>query len=137
MTPLPRDIKQEALWVVRGYRRRKAAYYAARRAVLEGSSCQYESYRLPNGEEARSYGGHGSSASRTSEDRALRLEAIDRRYEARSFRAVDQARREIGKDIQNADMRRDLQNAIIMNCGSRFSTAERVIPGTTKKARKD
>lgn len=42
---LPEDIKQECIWIVHGYKRRVAAYLEARRDVIDGTECKYETVK--------------------------------------------------------------------------------------------
>ncbi|BAL01511.1 hypothetical protein OBV_43120 [Oscillibacter valericigenes Sjm18-20] len=38
---LPYDIRQECLWIVRGYDRRVKAYHEARREIIDGVACGF------------------------------------------------------------------------------------------------
>lgn len=38
---LPYDIRQECLWIVRGYDQRVKAYHEARREIIDGTACGF------------------------------------------------------------------------------------------------
>ncbi len=104
---LPYDIRQECLWIVRGYDRRVKAYYEAVRQIADGSS--NDNAGMPS----------GSRCSRTVEGKAEKLLAIEKWPETRKMRAVAQAKIHIGADLENEELRRRLADGIVLNCKSR------------------
>ena len=117
---LPYEIRQECLWIVRGYNRRVKAYYDAVRDVIGGSV----SDSLPR----------SSDTGRPSESKAARLQAIEEWPETKKMRAVETAKRHIGDDLQNEELRQRLADGIILNCENRHKFPFRYLnlPGIEK-----
>jgi len=111
---LPYDVRQECLWIVRGYDRRVKAYHEARRDVIDGTACGFEDKK--NGE--RVYLPHGSGEGRPDENKMEQLAAIEDWPETRKMRAVKQAKLHIGLDLQNEELRQRLTEGILLNCKS-------------------
>lgn len=111
---LPRDIQQQCLWIVRGYERCKKEYNARRREILEAGGEHYTTYKV-NGEERRAYLPSSNTASRTTEDKQMQLEGLERTLVFRQMRAVEHARDRVGAGLPEmlADL---LREAIMLNC---------------------
>ncbi|MEA4919369.1 MAG: hypothetical protein VB078_00375 [Clostridiaceae bacterium] len=114
---LPWDIKQECLWIVRGYDRRAKQYIAWRQEVIESGGANYITY-VQDGEECRAYMPRGNQTTHAVEDKQLRLEAIEHYPEVIKMRAVEHAKLRIGVDLQNEESRQRLTNGIMLNCES-------------------
>lgn len=114
---LPYDVRQECLWLIRGYERRKLAYKAARREVLGQSGAKYQTVTDPedSGKTIRVYPPHSNLAGRTTESVAQRLEEIEYWPETQRMRAVEKARAGIGADLPE-NQRGELVRAIMINC---------------------
>ena len=119
---LPYEIRQECLWIVRGHSRRVKAYYNAVRDVIGGSGAAADG--LP----------HSSDTGRPSESKAARLQAIEEWPETKKMRAVETAKRHIGADLQNEELRQRLADGIILNCENRneFPFRYMNLPGISK-----
>lgn len=128
---LPYDIKQECLWIVRGYDRRVKQYHAQRQDVIESGGANYVTYThidqmkdektgavVEKKEERREYLPHSGSVGRPSEDKQARLEAIESYPETLKMRAVEHAKLRIGLDCKSEEIRQLLINGIILNCES-------------------
>ena len=111
---LPWDIKQQCLWIVRGYDRQRREYMKARREILDAGSARFTTYTV-NGEERRAFLPGGHTASRTTEDRQMQLEALENTAAFRQMRAVEHARAGIGGGLPR-DMADQLRDAIMLNC---------------------
>lgn len=111
---LPWDIKQQCLWIVRGYERTRREYLKARREILSAGGENYITTEI-NGEEVRAYMPSMHNATRTAENTAMRLEALEHTPAFRQMRAVEHARARIGAGMPDmlADMLRD---GIMLNC---------------------
>lgn len=118
MLQLPWDVKQECLWIVRGYERRVAMYRQMRQDVLDSSGEKYVTYEVDN-EERRAYLPRTHAAGRTVEQKEVQLSAIEELPEIRKMRAVEYARANIGGDIQSENLRARLQQAMLFNCQNR------------------
>lgn len=103
---IPYDVRQEVLWIVRGYERRVKEYHEARNQIINGSCCNNG---IPG----------GSECGRSAENKAVKLEALENLPETKRMRAVDQAKRNIGMDLENEWMRQRLADGIMLNCESR------------------
>lgn len=119
---LPYEIRQECLWIVRGYDRRRKAYFEARRQIVDGV-----------------YGGKegmpkSSECARTVEGKTERLAALETWPETQKMRAVEQAKLHVGMDILNEELRCRLADAIILNCENRHEFPFRYmnLPGISK-----
>lgn len=111
---LPWDVKQQCLWIVRGYERQRRDYMRARREILDAGGSRFTTYTV-NGEERRAYLPSTSNASRTTEDKQMRLEALEHTLAFRQMRAVEHARAHIGAGFP-ATMQDQLRDAIILSC---------------------
>lgn len=126
MSKLPWDIKQECLWIVRGYDRRVKQYIAQRQDVIESGGANYTTYIHREGqkteeqktEERRAYFPHTACAGRPVEDKQAQLESIENYPETLKMRAVEYAKLRIGVDIPSEEVRRRLTDGIILNCES-------------------
>lgn len=112
---LPYDIRQECLWIVRGYDRRVRAYHEARREIIDGTACVFSDKK--NGD--RVYLPHSGGCGRPSENKAEQLQAIEMWPETKKMRAVEHAKIQIGLDLENQDLRQRLTDGIILNCVNR------------------
>lgn len=113
---LPRDIQMQCLWIVRGYERCRREYNARRRDIIDGGGASYTTYTV-NGEERRAYMPGSHSASRTTEDKQMQLEALERTTVYKQMKAVEHARDRVGAGLP--DMLADLlKEAIMLNCAS-------------------
>jgi hypothetical protein len=112
---LPYDIRQECLWIVRGYDRRVKAYHEARREIIDGAACGFADKK--NGE--RVYLPHGTGDSRPAENKMEQLSAIEDWPETQRMRAVENAKLHIGLDLENEELRQRLTEGILLNCMSR------------------
>lgn len=75
---LPHDIRQECLWIVRGYDRRVKVYHEVRRNVIAGTAQQFLDMRGKDGkEDQRVYLPHGSGTGRPNENKFGQLSAIE------------------------------------------------------------
>lgn len=92
--------------IVRDYERRHREYIKLRQSIIEGggSGWQTESYR-----------GNQRAASRTTENRELRLERLENLRWAKEMRAVEHARDRIGAGMPE-EMQKALRDAIKLNC---------------------
>lgn len=118
---LPWEIKQECLWIVRGYDRRVKRYIAQRQDVIEAGGDNYATYTHREGrknEERRMYFPHTSNAGRPVEDKQSQLEAIEHYPETLKMRAVEHAKLRVGLDIESEEARRRLMDGIMLNCES-------------------
>ena len=111
------DIKQQALWIVRGYKASLRRYMAARQDVILATPCSFGEYAA-GGETCRQYYPHSSDVGRPVENMQQALERLERSPDARRVAAVDKAKLLIGNDIQDEELRRKLTNAILLNCES-------------------
>lgn len=124
-TKLPRYIQQQCLWIVRGYESMKRDYNERRRDILEGGGARYAEYTV-KGEERRAYLPGAHTASRTTEDKQMQLEALEHTLAYKQLKAVEHARDRVGAGLP--DMLRDmLKKAIMLNCiNGREYTYERL-----------
>ena len=115
---MPWDIRNECLWIVRGYRRRLRAYNEARAEIINGSGGNYQTVDDPEnaGETIRFVAPRPGGDSRQTETKAMRLLALEDWEETKRMRAVEAARLNIGKDVENIDSRLRLVDAIILSC---------------------
>lgn len=121
---LPDDVRVTAVNMVRGYERRKAWYHAAREAILHGTPCQYVTYHRtavrPDGslvrEACRQYMPHGSIPGKPTEDKAVRLEALEQSVETRRMRAVEQALLRVAVDVADDTARERIRRAVLDSC---------------------
>lgn len=123
--PLPWDVKQQCLWIVRGYERARREYLKQRRGILDagggGSGTTYLAEigkgedGKPKYEERRAFLPASHSASRTTENIAMQLAGLESTQSFRQMRAVEHARARIGEGLPDA-LRDALQDAIMLNC---------------------
>ena len=111
------DIKQQALWIVRGYKASLRRYMAARQDVILATPCSFGEY-VSEGETRRQYFPHSSEVGRPVENMQQALERLEQCPDARRVAAVDKAKLLIGEDLQDKELRRKLTNAILLNCES-------------------
>ncbi len=111
------DIKQQALWIVRGYKASLRRYMAARQDVILATPCSFGEY-VAGEETRRQYFPHSSEVGRPVENMQQALERLERCPDARRVAAVDKAKLLIGEDLQDEELRRKLTNAILLNCES-------------------
>ena len=120
---LPRDVQQRCIWLVRGYERCRREYKERRQNIIDGGGGHYSTYKVKVGEkngkpvfeERRSFTGGTHAASRTTEDRELRLEDLERMRWVLEMRAVEHAMDRIGAGMP--EMMADyLRAAIMQNC---------------------
>ena len=119
---LPYDIRQECLWIVRGYDRRVKAYHEARREIIDDTACIDGMPRKPG-------------VGRPAESKAEQLAAIEDWPETRKMRAVEQAKLHIGEDIQSEELRQRLTEGIWLNCQShrKYPYAILNLPGISER----
>ncbi len=118
---LPWDIKQECLWIVRGYERRVKQYIAQRQDIIEAGGENYVTYKHVEGqktEERRVYFPHSSNTGRPVEDKQAQLEAIEQFPETQKMRAVEYAKLRVGSDVKSEESKRRLLDGILLNCES-------------------
>lgn len=118
---LPWDIKQECLWIVRGYDRRVKQYIAERQEIIEAGGENYVTYtHIENDkpEEHRAYMPHTNGAGRLVEDKQAQLEAVEHYPETLKMRAVEHAKLRIGSDCASEELRQRLVSGIVLNCQS-------------------
>lgn len=111
---LPWDVKQQCIWIVRGYDRTRREYNRARKEIMDAGGENYVTY-VENGEQMRAYLPSSHTATRTAENVAIRLEALEKATPVRQMRAVEHAKAKIGQEMPAAiqDLLRD---AIVLNC---------------------
>lgn len=114
---LDEDIKQQALWIVRGYKASLRRYMAARQDVILATPCSFGEY-VAGEETCRQYFPHSSEVGRPVENMQQALERLEQSPDARRVAAVDKAKLLIGEDLQDKELRRKLTNAILLNCES-------------------
>lgn len=129
---LPWDVRQQCIWIVRGYDRQRREYMKMRREILDAGSAHFTTYRV-NGEERRAFLPTAHNASRTTEDRQMQLEALEHTQAFRQMRAVEHARSAIGKDLPR-EMRDQLRDAIMLNCddGRKYTFERLLIDGISR-----
>lgn len=113
---LPWDIKQQILWIVRGYERTRREYTRQRAEILDiGGGDHFTEYIDERGRKCRAALPGSKNASRTAENIALKLAGLENSQSFRQMRAVEHARAKIGAGMPEglADALRD---AIMLNC---------------------
>lgn len=126
---LEEDIKLCALAYVKGYPRRKSEYMAEYNAILNESSFPYEEYEIDGIDEngkpckikslapkARVTGMVGNPT----EQKAFRLEMLQRSQDTKLMNAVERAMDLIGDRIRSDDLRKRLVQAVLLNCLDRY-----------------
>jgi len=138
MTPpnndkLPWDVRQQVLWIVRGYERQKREYLRSRMEILSTGGDRSATYTV-NGEERREYLPSAHNASRTTENVATRLAMLEQTAVFRQIRAVDHARARIGSDLP-AELADKLREAIWLNCldGNKYPFARLWVVGMSER----
>lgn len=123
MTPaqkLPWAVKKRCLLMVADYDRARLECQRRRKEILDAGGERYETYELVSGkkvEMARAYQPGGGGAGRTTEQIAMRLEALESTSTFKDLRAVEHARARIGAGMP--EMLADkLREAIMINCQS-------------------
>lgn len=111
---LPWDVRQQCLWIVRGYDRARREYIKARRELLDAGGANYITY-TEEGEEKRAFLPSSHQATRTTENLADRLMALDNTQSFRQMRAVEHARARIGAGMP-PELQDELRDAIMLNC---------------------
>ena len=108
---IPYEIKQEAIWIVRGYDMRKRNYERMRSDILTHMTAG-----------AGDGAPHGTGVSDQTASKAEQIDRLERYPEVKKMRAVEYAERQIGQDVLNQDARERLRKAIVRNCksGRRF-----------------
>jgi hypothetical protein len=123
-TKLPWDVKQQCLWIVRGYERARRDYLRQRLEILNSGGDNSTDYLVeigkdaagkPKYEERRAFVPGAHNASRTTENIAMRLDALEKSPECRKMRAVEHARAKVGDGMPEA-LRDALQEGIMLNC---------------------
>ncbi len=99
---MPYNIKQECIWIVRGYENRVRNYQEMRSEILCESSAQS--------------GFGGGLPSNPVEGKTIRLSELEELPEVQKMRAVEQALRMIGADIQSKELQQKLRESIYINC---------------------
>lgn len=111
---IPWDIRQQCLWIIRGYDRARREYFRARREILDAGGQNFTT-AIVDGVEQRVYMPGARRVSRTTEDKQLRLEALEQTQAFKQMRAVEHARAKIGAGFP-AEMQDKLRDAIMLNC---------------------
>lgn len=111
---LPWDIKQQCLWIVRGYERQRREYLRQRREILDAGGEHYTT-AVVDGEEVRAYMPGSREPGRTAEAIAMRLESLEHSAGYKQMRAVEHARARIGAGLPEG-VGDALQDAIMLNC---------------------
>ena len=104
---IPYEIKQEAIWIVRGYDMRKRNYERMKSDILTHMSAGAGD-GVP----------HGTGVSDQTANKAEQIERLERYPEVKKMRAVEYAERQIGQDVINEEVRDRLRKAIVQNCKS-------------------
>jgi len=99
---LSSEQQELALYLVKGYKRRKLEYQQAVSSITSLSRSSQASLDLPR----------GSTPADPTALKAAKLESLDHQENARAVRAVEKAREAIGSDIADADLRRKLRTAV-------------------------
>jgi len=118
---LPWDVKQEVLWIVRGYDRRVKLFKELRSDILNGGGENYVTYKVKN-EERRAYLPGGGSDGRGVERKEEQLAGLEQLPEVRKMRAVEYALGRVGLDITNSELRQKLRDGIMLNCKNRYGS---------------
>ena len=111
---LPWAVKQQCLWIVRDYERMRREYKRQRRDILDASGGHYTTY-VVDGEERRAFMPSQHSATRTTEDRQMQLEALEQTLMVKQLRAVEHSLAKVGKDMPEM-LQDSLRDAILTNC---------------------
>lgn len=118
---MPDDVKQNCISLVKGYARRREEYRNRRMELMNKSPDNHITvYRDPKDpyNTTRHIGAiipSGHNASRTTEDIAQRVMALENLLETKRMRAVEYACDRVGQDLSPDDRKR-LQGAIFKSC---------------------
>lgn len=116
---LPYDIRQECLWIVRGYDRRVKAYHDAHWEIIDGAACGFVDTKATKDKPSvRAFLPHSGGDSRPAENKMEQLAAVEDWPETQRMRAVEQAKLHIGLDLENEELRQRLPEGILLNCMS-------------------
>ena len=144
-TKLPRDIQQQCLWIVRGYDRCRKEYIERRNDILNASGGgNFTTYSVTVGkdkngkpikEERRAYTGGSHNASRTTEEKEMQLEGLERTLAFRQMKAVEHARDRIGAGLPDM-LAHYLREAIMQNCinGRRYTFERLYTVGISRRS---
>lgn len=124
---LPWYVKQQCLGIVRAYDQSRREYLRMRREILEeGHSGGPVEYIDDKGRKQATLIPGTHNANRTTESKALRLEALEQTVACRQIRAVEHAKEKIGEGLPEA-IRDLLRDGIVLNCkNGRAYTYERL-----------
>lgn len=118
---MPDDVKQSCISLVKGYARRKMEYNLRRQELIHKTPNNHVTvYWDPSDpyNTNRQIGAvipSGHNASRTTENIAEQIQALEKRPETRRMRAVEYAAERVGLDLGEKD-RQHLKNAIFKSC---------------------
>jgi hypothetical protein len=125
---LPWAIKQECLWIVRGYSYRVKQYYSQRQDIIEAGGANYTTYThigkvkkpktgeiVEHREQRREYAPHSMNVGRPTEGKQEQLEAIEHYPETRKMRAVDNAKLMSCRDIESNEIRQRMVQGLMLN----------------------
>ena len=132
--PLPWWVKQQCLAVVRGYEASRKEYLRMRREILDaGSGNGPVDYIDEKGRKQSTLIPGAHHASRTTENKALRLEALESSQACRQIRAVEHARDRIGEGLPEA-LRDMLRDGIMLNCmnGRKYNYERLYVTGISR-----
>ena len=134
---IPDDIKRTAISIVRGQQRRKAEYKMEYDDIINSSGASYETYTYVdnhnNEQQARAFMPHSQATDSVTERKAFALMALNSRQSTKTMNIVDEALSDIGKDILNEKLRKELSNAIYLNCLSKNKSYEHFyLPGISR-----
>lgn len=132
--PLPWYVKQQCLAVVRGYDLSRKEYLRMRREILdEGHGGGPVDYIDEKGRKQSTLIPGQHHASRTTENKAMRLEALESSTAFRQIRAVEHARNRIGEGLPES-IRDMLRDGIMLNCmsGRRYSFERLFVVGISR-----
>ena len=104
---LPRDIQHRCIWLVRGYDRCHKEYIEQRAAIISGTGGSLQ---------VEGHGGHWNGT-RGPEQKAARLEALEKQRWVIEMHALERARDRIGAGLPE-EMRETLKTAIFLNCNN-------------------
>lgn len=127
---IPEDVKRTVISIVRGQERRRQDYANEYDDIMNGSSAPFVEYvetdSKGNLKQARAYLPKGKDNHISStESKALALQKLNEKKETLRMKTVDEELNKIGEDIADIKSRRQLSNAIYLNCINRSYTYER------------
>ena len=115
MDKLPEDIKQEALSYIRGYERRRKIYRQKYYEIINSPPAAF-TIAEADGEMIHIYNGHSNIPGNPTANKALQLAQLEQHPDTIKMRAVEQAKKDIGADVADDDVRQRLINALWINC---------------------